>query len=144
MRPRELKTAIDVLLELSSTYKETTKILSKAAEEARSAKRLWGKPKPEQERPKLVKLGLDIMTFPGTISSIFFSSIFHTDIIGISLVAAGLIQEKRSPMYAVNVLENFQETVPSVQNEGLIFQNLDFEFIKDNWRREKKRMEIPK
>lgn len=142
MRPRELKTAIDVLLELSSAYEETTKILSKATVEARSAKRLWGKPKPEQDRPKLIKLGLDIMTFPGTISSIFFSSIFHTDIIGISLVAAGLIQEKRSPMCAVNILETFQETVQSLQNQGLVFQNLDFEFIKDNWKREKKRMEI--
>ena len=144
MRLRELKTAIDVLLELSSTYEETTKILSKATEEGRSAKRLWGKPKSEKERPKLVKLGLDIMTFPGTISSIFFSSIFHTDIIGISLVAAGLIQEKRSPMCAVNVLETFQETVQSLQNQGLAFRNLDFEFIKDNWRLEKKRMEISK
>lgn len=111
VKTKELKKVIGTLPELSSTCEETAKALSEAAKEARSVKRLWGKPKSEQKRPTLVKLGLEIMHFPGLIPSIFLDELVHYKFIGISLLAAGLIQQKRRPTYAANVYESFQEVV---------------------------------
>jgi len=62
-----------------------------------------------------VKLGLNIMDFPGLIPSIFLNELFYHKFVGVSLVAIGLIQEKRSPMHAVNVYETFQETVQKLR-----------------------------
>jgi len=115
MKPEELKTLIEVLQELGSTCDETTNALSGAAQEARYAKRLWGKYMSEQERAKLVKLGLNMMHFPGLIPSIFLNGLLHHEFTGAFLVAIGLIQEKRSPMHAVNVYEEFQETAQKLR-----------------------------
>jgi len=62
-----------------------------------------------------VKLGLNIMDFPGLIPSIFLNELFYHKFVGVSLVAIGLIQEKRSPIQAVDVYKNFQETVHKLQ-----------------------------
>lgn len=111
MKSRENKIIIEVLQELGSTYDETANVLSGAAQEAHYAKRLLGKHISKQERARLVKLGLKIMHFPGLIPSIFLDELFHYKFIGVSLLAIGLIQEKRSPIQAVDVYENFQETI---------------------------------
>ena len=111
MKSKELKTLIEVLRELGSTSDETANLLSRAAQEAHCAKHLLGRPISEQERARLVKLGLNIMDFPGLIPSIFLDELFHHKFIGVSLLAIGLIQEKRSPIQAVDVYKNFRETV---------------------------------
>lgn len=111
MKSKELKAAVEVLQELSSTCDETVNILNEAIQEAHYARSLLGKHMSEKENTGLVKLGLNIMHFPGLIPSIFLNELFQYKIIGVSLVAAGLIQEKRSPLQAVDVYENFQETV---------------------------------
>lgn len=115
MKPKELKTIIEMLQELGSTCDETTKVLSGAAQEARCAKPLLGKPMSEQERATLAKLGLNIMDFPGLIPSIFLDELFHHKFIGVSLLAIGLIQEKRNPIQAVDVYKNFRETVQKLR-----------------------------
>ena len=110
MKPEELKTLIEALRELGSTCGEATEVLSGAAREASYAKLLWGKCALEQERAKLVKIGLEMMHFPGLVPSIFLDELFHQKLIGTLLVAIGLIQEKRSPMHTVKVYEEFQKT----------------------------------
>jgi len=69
----------------------------------------------EQERGRLVKIGLNMLHFPGLISSTFLDELFHYKFIGISLLAIGLIQEKRRPMHAVNVYETLQETAQKLR-----------------------------
>jgi hypothetical protein len=115
VKSEELKTLVEVLQELGSTCDETANVLSGAAQEAHCAKHLLGKPMSERERARLVKLGLDVMHFPGFIPSIFLNELFHHKFVGVSLVAIGLIQEKRSPMHAVNVYETFQETIQKLR-----------------------------
>lgn len=110
MESKECKAVIGVLQELCSTCFETTDVLSGAVEEARCAKSLLGNPGSKQERARLVKLGLDIMHFPGFVPSIFLNELFYHKLLGVSLVGLGLIQEKRSSMHAVDVYENFQGT----------------------------------
>jgi hypothetical protein len=70
VKPIKLKTVIKVLQELGSTCDETANALSGATQEVQCAKRLWGKHMSEQEQARLVKLGLNIMHFPGLIPSI--------------------------------------------------------------------------
>ena len=96
MKSEELKTLIEVLQELGSTCDETANVLSGAAQEAHCAKHLLGKPVSKRERAKLLKLGLNIMDFPGLIPSIFLNELFYHKFIGVSLVAIGLIQEKEA------------------------------------------------
>lgn len=115
MKSKELKTLIEVLQELGSTCDETANVLSRAAQEAHYTKPLLGKHMSKQERATLVKLGLNIMDFPSLIPSIFLDELFHHKFIGVSLVAIGLIQEKRSPIQAVDVYRNFRETVQKLR-----------------------------
>ena len=115
MKPKELKTIIEMLQELGSTCDETANLLSRAAQEAHYAKSLLGKYTSKQERATLVKLGLNIMDFPSLIPSIFLNELFHHKFIGISLLAIGLIQEKRSLIQAVDVYTNFHETVQKLR-----------------------------
>ena len=111
MKSKELKTLVEVLQELGSTCDETANVLSGVAQEAHCAKHLLGKHMSERERARLVKLGLDVMHFPGFVPSIFLNELFYHKLVGVSLVAIGLIQEKRSPIQAVDVYKNFRETV---------------------------------
>jgi len=111
VKSKEVKTLVEVLQKLGSTCDETANVLSGAAQEAHCAKHLLGKPMSERERARLVKLGLDVMHFPGFVPSIFLNELLYHKFVGVSLVAIGLIQEKRSPIQAVDVYKNFQETV---------------------------------
>jgi hypothetical protein len=115
VKSKELKTLTEVLQELGSTCDETANVLSGAAQEAHYTKPLLGKHMSKRERAKLLKLGLNIMDFPGLIPSIFLNELFYHKLIGVSLVAIGLIQEKRSPIQAVDVYKNFRETVHKLQ-----------------------------
>jgi hypothetical protein len=115
VKHRELKSLIEALRELGSACDETANVFSGAAQEAHCTKCLWGKRMSKQQRSKLVKLGLNIMHFPGLTRSIFLNELFHHKFIGVSLVAIGLIQEKRSAISAVDVYENFQEAVSKLR-----------------------------
>ena len=111
MKSKEVKTLVEVLQELGSTCDETANVLGGAAQEAHCAKHLLGKPMSERERARLVKLGLDVMHFLSFVHSIFLNELFYHKFVGVSLVAIGLIQEKRGPTQAVDVYKNFRETV---------------------------------
>ena len=115
MKSKEIKTLVGMLQELGSAYDETANVLSGAVQGAHRVKPLLGKPMAERERAKLLKLGLDIMHFPGFVPSIFLNEFFRHKFVGVSLVAIGLIQEKRSPMRAVDVYENLHETVQKLR-----------------------------
>lgn len=111
MKSREFKTLVGMLQELGSAYDETANALNGVLQGARRVKPTLGIHVAEHERAGLLKLGLDVMHFPDLVPSIFLNELLCHKFVGVSLVAIGLIEEKRSPMRAVDVYENFHETV---------------------------------
>jgi len=108
----KLKTLRGVVNELNVGYTETLDNVKGFSKELRSARQLWK----DSEKPKLIKLGLALIAFPGPPP--------FTEIAGAAAVSLGLIQSKmrNSKLHIEDVYKTFKEVLSSLGElkEGLL------------------------
>ncbi len=103
LKPEELETLLITLRELGLSYDETLKLISGVTKDAKSLRPLWGKPSAGgQKGSRLTKLGISLIAFP-------IPTIGIKKSLGVMLIAAGLIQERKKHMHVADVYSTFQD-----------------------------------
>ncbi|MFA5364969.1 MAG: hypothetical protein WC325_07320 [Candidatus Bathyarchaeia archaeon] len=99
MEPKELKHLSVVLQELGLSYTETLEVVNEAAKGTQHALKLWR----GNQKSKLIKLGIALITFPEPTPI--------SEMVGGTLVVAGLIQKKikQSTLHVEDVYKTFQD-----------------------------------
>jgi len=103
LKPEELETLLITLRELGLSYDETVKLMSGVTKDAKPLRSLWGKPGVGgQKGSRLTKLGISLIAFPIPTVGIKKS-------LGVMLIAAGLIQERKKHLHVADVYSTFQD-----------------------------------
>jgi len=100
-----------VLHELGLSYEEAVKVMTGVNKDARFVKRLWGRPDARQEKPRLIKLGLALITFPVPMMGI-------KKTLGTVLITAALIKERRSSIRIVDAYNTLRDITRELQKTG--------------------------
>ena len=100
-----------VLHELGLSYEEAVKVMSGVTKDAQFVKRLWGRPNAGQMKPRLIKLGLALVTFPVPMMGI-------RKTLGTILITAALIKERRSSTRIVDAYNTFRGVTRELQKIG--------------------------
>ena len=109
LKPEDLETIVVALRELGLSYDETVKLMSGVTKDAKSLRSLWGKPSVgRQKGSKLIKLGVSLIAFP-------IPTIGIKKSLGATLIAAGLIQERRKHIHVADVYSTFQDVNKELQ-----------------------------
>jgi len=109
LRPEDLETIVVALRELGLSYDETVKLMSGVTKDAKSLRSLWGKPSVGgQKGSKLIKLGVSLIAFP-------IPTIGIKKSLGATLIAAGLVQERRKHIHVSDVYSTFQDVNKELQ-----------------------------
>jgi len=103
---RKLKIAKESIEELNLSYTETLGNIKEFSENLSSLKSLWK----TSNKSKLVKLGLSLIVFPEPTPV--------TEIVGATLLSAGLIQQKirNSGLHIEDIQKTFQEVFKNLNN----------------------------
>lgn len=97
-----------VLHELGLSYEEAVKVMCGVTKDAQLVEHLWGKPNAVQEKSRLVKLGLALITFPVPMMGI-------KKTLGTILITAALIKERRSSIRVVDTYNTFRDVTRELQ-----------------------------
>lgn len=106
MKTDELKTMANALNELSESYADLMEAMKGTVKEAKATKHmLW-----RENKSRLVKLGLALIAFPEPTSV--------SDIMGVFLVAAGMVQQgiRNHAIYVDDIPKAFHKTFKEIQN----------------------------
>lgn len=101
-----MKTVIASFRELGLSYKEFCDTLKNAGNDVRPLKRLVGNPFKESIDSWLIKAGVTLIAFPDPTIS---------DLIGATMVAAGLIKRGTRQLTMADVYVEFTDTVKSLE-----------------------------
>lgn len=101
---RNLKDALAAMQELGECGKETLETLKDFTGEVAQAKKLWK----ENNKPWLIKAGVMLLVFPEP---------FISDILGSTLIAAGLLKAKmqHSTLYLEDVAKTYKDVFRSIE-----------------------------
>jgi len=107
MRPGELRELAATIRELSRSYEEFGNVLSGVVDTLRPLKRIIGDPNVEAkaEGSRMIAAGIALIAFPDPTI---------TDLIGVGLVAAGLLENKMRQITVVDTYREFQEVIGRV------------------------------
>lgn len=108
MKREESERMAAVLHELGLSYEEAVKVMCGVTKDAQLVKHLWGNPNAVQEKPRLVKLGLALITFPVPMMGI-------KKTLGTILITAALIKERRSSIRVVDAYNSFRDVTRELQ-----------------------------
>ena len=101
----ELKFRAQLVQELSESYAETLDALKDFSGELKEVKKLWKGGK----KPKLMKIGMALIAFPEPTPI--------TEILGLTLLSAGLMQKKirESGIFLEDIYESFRKTFQDIE-----------------------------
>lgn len=110
MNTREIREIASSLRELSLSYKEFGSVMSKTINTTKPLKHLIGKPGLEgkSEGSRLISAGMTLIAFPDPPG-------FPSDIIGVSLVMAGLIKRRMKPTTIADVYRNLHTVMKELK-----------------------------
>ena len=108
MKADEAKMLTEAANELSESYADLAQALKGTTRSAKTTKKLWRSGK----RSPLIKVGLALIAFPDPTIS---------DVVGSTLVAAGLVQEgiRRHTLHVDDVYKTFQKTMKEIRASKL-------------------------
>ena len=108
MKADEAKMLTEAANELGESYADLAQALKGTTRSAKTTKQLWRSGK----RSPLIKVGLALIAFPDPTIS---------DVVGSTLVAAGLVQEgiRRHTLHVDDVYKTFQNTMKEIRASKL-------------------------
>ncbi len=107
IKPSELKDIIAAFRKLKRSYEESGKALSGLTDTTKHLKSLIGEPNTNAKGSRLITAGVALIALPDPTI---------TDLIGATLVAAGLLKNRMRPLTVTDTCREFRESIRMIEN----------------------------